>query len=84
MASIYIQVRDLLMGSEKGDEWREWFQLSNRLDRRSQAILLMKKCERWSQAGLDQKRDIAGNYLAPFLFDDEELMNVIAEVDRGV
>lgn len=35
----------------------------------------------WSEASDDEKSRIAGNYLAPFIFDEEELKAVIAEVD---
>ena len=81
IANIYTQIRDLLIEGDKGSGWIDWFKLSNRPDRRNQAICLMKKHELWSKATTDKKREIARNYLAPFLFDDEELMNVIEEVD---
>lgn len=84
VAGLYIQVRDLLMESDKGREWKEWFQLGNRPDRRSQAIILMRKCKRWNQAPCDEKSKIARAFLAPFLFDDEELKKVIAEADGSV
>lgn len=83
IANVYIKIRNLLIASDKGSEWRDWFQLSNRLDRRNQAIFLMSKCRHWGKATSDKKREIASNYLAPFLFDDEELMNVIEEVDKN-
>ncbi len=83
IANIYIQIRDLLLESDKGSEWRDWFQLSNRLDRKKQAIFLMKECKSWSKATTDKKREIASNYLAPFLFDEDELMSIIAEVDKS-
>jgi len=82
VANIYIQVRDLLIESDKGSQWKDWFQLSNRLDRRNQAVFMMKKCRDWKKATADEKKKIASNYLAPFIFDDEELKNVIEEVDR--
>ena len=84
VAGLYIQVRDLLIESDKGSQWRNWFQLSNRSDRRNQAIILMRKCNRWSKATSDGKREIASHYLAPFLFSEEELKNVISEVDNSV
>lgn len=83
IANMYIQIRDLLIASDKGSEWSNWFQLSNRLDRRHQAIFLMTKCKHWSKATTDKKREIASNYLAPFIFDDGELMNIIEEVNRS-
>ena len=83
VADIYIQVRELLMKSENGSQWKEWFRLSNRIDRKNQAMLFMKKDKRWSGATAAEKREIASHYLSPFLFDDGELENVIAEVDRN-
>lgn len=84
VANLYIKVRDLLMESDKDSQWKEWFQLSNRLDRRKQAIILMKKCKRWNKATSDEKNKIASNFLAPFLFNEEELKSVIAEVENSV
>ncbi|MBM6888365.1 hypothetical protein [Pseudoflavonifractor phocaeensis] len=82
IANIYIQVRDLLIESDKGSQWKDWFQLSNRPDRKHQAVTLIRKCdEHWNKATADEKSEIAANYLAPFLFNDEELKNVIREVD---
>lgn len=81
VANVYIQIRDLLIKSDRGSQWRDWFQLHNRPDRKEQAIFLMKRDERWDQAAPDQKREMAGNYLAPFLFDEKELIGVIEEVD---
>ena len=84
IAGLYIQVRDLLIESDKGNQWKSWFQLSNRTDRRNQAIILMKKCKCWNQATPDEKSKIACSFLAPFLFNEEELKNVIAEVDNNI
>ena len=81
IADIYIQVRDLLIESDKGNQWKDWFQLRNRPDRKKQAVILMKNCNRWSNAAPGEKREIAGNYLAPFIFSDEELESVISEMD---
>ena len=83
VANTYIQVRDLLIQSDKGSEWKEWFKLRNRPDRKNQAIILMKKCKGWNNASFDEKRRIATNYLAPFIFDEEELKNVIAAVNNN-
>ena len=80
IANIYIQIRDLLIEGDKGNGWIDWFKLSNRPDRRNQAICLMKKYELWSKETTDKKREIARNYLAPFLFDDEELMNSLFRI----
>ena len=84
VAALYIQVRDLLMESDKGSQWKNWFQLSNRPDRRNQAIILMRKCKCWNQATSDEKNKIACDFLAPFFFNEEELKGVIEEVDRTV
>lgn len=83
VANTYAQVRDLLIQSDKGSEWKEWFQLRNRPDRKNQAIVLMKKCDRWNNSSFDEKRRIAADYLAPFIFDEEELKNVIVAVDNN-
>ncbi len=80
VAEIYVQVRDLLMESERGEEWREWFRLENRPDRRDQAIAAMKKHRGWKRAGREDRARIARNYLAPFLFTEEELEAVVAAV----
>lgn len=85
VANIYIQVRDLLIESDSEGRWQDWFLLKNRLDRREQAVALMrrsKRRDRWNQITLEEKRKIARDFLAPFLFDEEELENVIAEADR--
>ncbi len=83
VAKVYIQVRDLLIESEKGSQWKNWFQLSNRPERKKQAVLMMRKDKRWRRVTIDEKSRIASNYLAPFIFDDETLKNIIAEVDYG-
>lgn len=86
VANIYIQIRDLLIESDRSGQWKDWFLLKNRPDRRGQAIALMqrsKRRDRWEQMTLEEKRKFARNYLAPFLFDEEELENVIAEADGG-
>ena len=62
VAGVYIQVRDLLMQSDKSDEWKAWFQLKNRPDRRKSAIIRILGDERWEKASDDDKKKIAGNY----------------------
>ena len=84
VADLYIQVRDLLIESDKGGEWKDWFQLSNRPDRKEQAIILMRRDRIWNKAAYDEKSKIASAFLAPFLFSEEELENVIAEVDSSI
>ena len=81
IADLYIQVRDLLMESDTGSGWKDWFQLSNRPDRKEQAIILMRRDRIWNKATYDEKSEIARAFLAPFIFSEEELENVIAEVD---
>ena len=62
VAGVYIQVRDLLMQSDKSDDWKAWFQLKNRPDRRKSAIIRILGDERWEKASDDDKKKIAGNY----------------------
>lgn len=84
IAKIYIQVRDLLITSDKGNQWKDWFQLSNRQDRKRQGIILMRNDKSWSNATIDEKVKIASHYLAPFIFDDKELYSVIKEVNSNL
>lgn len=82
VAAVYIQVRELLLNSEKAEQWMEWFQLKNRPDYRNRAILRIKKCERWNNVSFDEKKDIAGDFLSPFLYDEAELHEVVAEINQ--
>ena len=81
VADVYIQIRELLLQSDKSEEWKEWFQLKNRSDWKRRAILLMKKDHRWKKAS-SEKRKIAGDYLAPFIYSEIELDEVVAEADE--
>lgn len=81
VADVYIQVRDLLMKSDKSDDWEAWFQLKNRPDRRKSVIMRILGDERWEKASDDDKIKIAGNYLAPFIYDEVELNEIVAEID---
>lgn len=83
VADIYAQVRDALMSSDKAEQWREWFQLKNRPDYRSRAIIRIKKCVRWSRVPLDEKKKIAGDFLAPFLYTEAELSEIVTEIDQS-
>ena len=83
VAELYIQVCDLLIESDKGSEWKDWFQLSNRPDRKEQAIILMRRNRIWNKATHDEKNKIANAFLAPFIFSEEELESVIEEVDSS-
>ena len=55
VADLYIQVRDLLIKSDKGSRWKDWFQLNNRPDRKEQAIILMRRDRIWNKAAHDEK-----------------------------
>lgn len=79
VASAYIQVRDYLIQSGKG--WDAWFQLKNRPYYRERAILRMRKHWNWSQLTLDERKAVAGDYLAPFLYSEEELAAAMSEAD---
>lgn len=82
VADVYAQVRDLLISSEKGSQWEAWFQLKNSAYRRKQAITLIKRQEKhWENRSWEDKKRIVSNYLAPYLFGEEELIEVIAELD---
>ena len=83
IADIYVKVRELLLESDKSGQWKEWFQLKNRPDYRNRAIMRMRKNSRWNQASFDEKRKIAGNYLAPFLYNEAELDEVVEEMGKN-
>jgi hypothetical protein len=54
VADTYVQVRDLLIQGDKGNERKKWSKLRNRPNRKNQAIIMMKKCERWNNASFDK------------------------------
>ena len=83
IAQIYIQVRELLINSDRPEEWKERFQLKNRPYYRERAMIRMRKDRRWCKACPDKKAQIAETYLAPFLYDEAELNAVIAELDKN-
>lgn len=60
IAEIYLQVREFLVKSDESEQWKEWFQLKNRLDYRERAIIRMKKSRQWSKASPGEKEKIAG------------------------
>ena len=82
VASVYIQVRDLLIQSAKSEQWQEWFQLKNRPDYKNRAITHMLKDARWSSASDVEKKRIAESYFAPFLYSETELHDLLSEADR--
>ena len=82
VADVYIQVRELLIQSDEAESWGEWFQLRNRPDFKERAFMRMKKNKRWTGASLDEKKEIAKSYLAPFIYDEAELNEVVTEMDE--
>jgi hypothetical protein len=83
-AELHQEVASLLLQSEKASDWEDWLQLKNRTDYRQRAILQMKQCRQWKDAPPETKKELAKNYLAPFLYTESELEEVIAEVDRVI
>ena len=83
VADIYIQVREWLIKNDKSSQWEVWFQLKNRSDYKERALIRMRKNNQWKKAHYEQKKMIAKNYLAPFIYDEHELDEVIAEMDKG-
>lgn len=83
VADIYIQVREWLIKNDKSSQWEVWFQLKNRSDYKERALIRMRKNNQWKKAHYERKKMIAKNYLAPFIYDEHELDEVIAEMDKG-
>lgn len=83
IAEIYVQVREFLIKSDESEQWNAWFQLKNRPDYKERAIIRMKKCKRWNKASPDEKKKIAGAFLAPFFYDEAELNTVMMEIDQN-
>lgn len=83
VADIYIQVREWLIKNDGSSQWEVWFQLKNRSDYKERALIRMRKNNQWKKAHYEQKKMIAKNYLAPFIYDEHELDEVIAEMDKG-
>lgn len=79
IAEIYIQVRELLIRYDKSEQWKEWFQLKNHPDYKERAVMRIKKNKRWERLSSDEKKKNARNYLAPFIYDEQELDEVLAE-----
>lgn len=80
VAEIYIQVREWLIQYDESGQWKEWFQLKNRPDYKERAIMRIRKHKQWEKASPDKKKMIAKNYLAPFLYDEQELDELITEI----
>ena len=81
IADVYIQVRDLLIQSGRQSGWEAFFQLKNRSDYKKRAMTRMANDSRWEKSSDDEKRKIAGDYLAPFLYDEGELTEVVTETE---
>lgn len=79
IAEIYIQVREWLIQYDESGQWKEWFQLKNRPDYKERAVMRIGKNKQWKRASLDEKKKIAKNYLAPFIYDEQELDELITE-----
>lgn len=82
IAELCQEAASLLLQSEKASDWEDWLQLKNRADYRQRAILQMKQCRQWQNALPETKKKLAENYLAPFLYTETELEEVINEVDQ--
>ena len=82
VADIYIQVREWLIKNDESGQWKEWFQLKNRHDYKERAIKRMRKNRQWEKAHYERKKRIAEDYLAPFIYDEQEMDEVIAEMDK--
>ncbi len=82
VASVYIQIRDLLIQSTKSEQWQEWFQLDNRPDYKFRALARMSKDARWPDASDAEKKRIAESYLAPFLYNEAELHEAVSAADH--
>ena len=82
VADVCIQVRDLLMQSDESGQWSALFQLKNRPDIRERALLRMRKNRRWEKASSEEKKKIAESYLAPFIYGEQELNEVMAETSE--
>lgn len=79
IAEVYIQVREWLIQYDESGQWKEWFQLKNRSDYKERAVMRIRKNKQWKRASLDEKKKIAKNYLAPFIYDEQELDELITE-----
>ena len=83
VASVYIQVRNLLLRSGRSEQWEEWFQLKNRPEYRRRAILRLLKSKRWSKASPKERRKIMEDHLAPFIYSEEELCQALSDAEAA-
>lgn len=84
VAEIYVQVREFLVKNDKSGQWNDWFLLKNRPDYKERAITQMKKCKRWGKADLEERKKIAADFLAPFLYSAAELEEIITGLDQSL
>ncbi len=82
VADIYIQVREWLTKNDESGQWKVWFQLKNRPDYKERVLIRLRKNKQWEKADYERKKMIAKNYLAPFIYDEQELDEVIVEMDK--
>lgn len=82
IADIYIQIREWLIKNDESGQWKVWFQLKNRPDYKKRALIRMSKNKQWKKAYYEEKKMIVKNYLAPFIFNEQEVDEVIIEVDK--
>ncbi len=82
LAGLYQEVVSALLQSEKAPEWESWLQLKNRTDYRQRAIIQMRTCGEWKTAAPEEKRKLAQIHLAPFLYTEKELEEVIKEAEK--
>lgn len=80
VAEVFIQVRDYLIREHGRKGWETWYQLKNRPDFRQRAILRMRANDRWLKLTREERKKVAGDYLAPFIYSEEELEAVVDEV----
>ena len=73
VASVYIQVRNLLLRSGRSEQWEEWFQLKNRPEYRRRAILRLLKSKRWSKASPKERR----------IYSEEELCQALSDAEAA-
>lgn len=82
VADIYIQAREWLIKNDESGQWGAWFLLKNHLDYRERALIRMKNNNQWKKVDYERKKTIAKNYLAPFIYNEQELDEVITEMDK--
>lgn len=82
-AGLYQQVANALLHSEHAAQWEDWLQLKNRAEYRQRAVAQLRACRQWKTATPQGKEALARRHLTPFLYTQDELAQVIAEVEQG-